>query len=123
MFAYTSHDFADEGVALTRSFMSWGGRNLENRDYGGPLLGIVINGERVEEGVRGDGWNVIFIVVKCHIAECTGEVDSGDSPCASAQWRERDGRSRRGQGRVISGEGRRVTTVGFHVNRLWQGTV
>jgi hypothetical protein len=53
--AYTAHDFADEGVALGRSFMSWEGRNLENRDYDGVSVETEIDGERIKEGVSNRG--------------------------------------------------------------------
>jgi hypothetical protein len=31
--AHMGHNFANEVVALSRSFIAWGGYNLENRDY------------------------------------------------------------------------------------------
>jgi hypothetical protein len=78
--AYTGHDFADKGVALSRSFISWGCRSPENRDYGGVWVEIEIDGKRIKEG-SGRGWHVgvVFVVVKRHFTELIGEVDSRDS--------------------------------------------
>ncbi len=87
--AYTGHDFADEEVALGRSFVAWGDRNLENRYHNGVLVRIQINGERVKGGVIGRDKSVIFVVVKGHITEPMGEVDSRESPCAGAYWYEK----------------------------------
>jgi hypothetical protein len=43
--AYTGHDFADENVAVSRSLMIWGDRNLENGDHSGVSVSVNINGE------------------------------------------------------------------------------
>lgn len=59
-----------------------GGRNLENRDYGGAPAEI--NGERVKERVIGRGWDVISVAVKRYITEPFGEVDSYGSPGVDA---------------------------------------
>ena len=40
---------------------------------------VVINGERVKEGVIGRGRDVVSVVVKRHVTELMGEVDSRDN--------------------------------------------
>jgi len=88
--AYMGHDFADVEVALSRSFMLFGGRHLENRDYTGGRASAVgwyeIDGKRVKEGVIGCGWDVVFVIVECHfITELAGgEVGLRDSPGVDA---------------------------------------
>ena len=62
--------------------MPWRDRNLENRDYDGVSVEAEINDERVKEEVIVRSWDVVSVVVKCHINEFIGEVDSDDSPCA-----------------------------------------
>ena len=62
--------------------MLWRDRNLENRDYDGVSVEAEINDEKVKEGVIVRSWGVVSVVVKRHINEFIGEVDSDDSPCA-----------------------------------------
>ena len=50
---HMGHNFADEGIALIRSFGSQEDHDLGNRYRDGVLAGI--DGERVEEGVGGRG--------------------------------------------------------------------
>ena len=40
---------------------------------------VVIDGERVKEGVIGRGWDVVSVVVNRHVTELMGEVDSRDN--------------------------------------------
>lgn len=64
--AYRVHDFADGNVALNRSSMVLGDCYLENGDYDGAFDGIVVDCERVKEGVIGPGWLIVFVFVKRH---------------------------------------------------------
>ena len=47
---YAADDFADVGVALSRSSIVFGDRDLENRDYDSVVVEIVVDGKRVKEG-------------------------------------------------------------------------
>ena len=65
--------------------MPLGGCRLGNRDYAGDRVYAIgwceIDGKRVKEGVIGCGWNVVSVVVECHITELAGvEADLRDSP-------------------------------------------
>jgi hypothetical protein len=76
--AHAGHDFADEVVTLSRLFVSWRGRNPENRDDSGVSIKIEVDGERVRKGVSEEAWDVVFVFIECHIAEF-GEVYWYDS--------------------------------------------
>ena len=80
--AYAANDFADMGVALSRSSMVFGDRNLENRDCNSVVVEIVVDGKRVKEGVIGRGWDVVFVFVKRHVRyiEIRGEFDLRGGP-------------------------------------------
>jgi len=69
---------------VSRFFILWGGRNLENIDYGGVSVEIEIDGERIKEKVGGRGWDVVFVFVKRHITEPMDEVNQRKSPSAGA---------------------------------------
>jgi len=56
-----------------------GGRNLENGDYGGLSVGVVIDRERIEQGVIRRDRDLVFVFVKRHIAKPKVEVDE-DTP-------------------------------------------
>ena len=67
--------------------MPWVDRNTENRDYDSASIETEIDGERFKEGVSGSGWGVVLVVVRRHITELMGEVDSCSDPDAAMQWR------------------------------------
>ena len=46
------------------------------------LIRIEIDGERVKEGVIVRGWDVVSAIIKRHITEFVGGVDSSGGPCA-----------------------------------------
>ena len=71
--------------------MPWGDRDLENRDLDSAFFAIVVDGERVKEGIIEFDWLVVVFAVKRQITEfiLTGEVDQHGDPGTGAQWGER----------------------------------
>ena len=59
--------------------MSFGDRNLIKADFEGTLVEIMMDGEGVEEGVIGRGWDVVSVLAKRH-TRYTGKVDWRSSP-------------------------------------------
>ena len=72
---------------------------MENRDYDGVVIGVVINGECIEEGIIDRDRGVILVSSKRHATEVSGEFDSCGCPRAGAyrQW-DREGLGRGGGG-------------------------
>lgn len=77
------YDFVDDDVALRRSSMTRGDCDLENRDCGLASLGI--SGERIEEGVSDRSWDIVHVLLKCHVMETAGEVDFLGTP-GTNEW-------------------------------------
>jgi len=111
------HDFLDVGVSFARSSMFFGGRHLENGEYDGAPVGIVIDSERVEKWVVGCNRDIVPIFSERHRAEIVGEVDINCIPGAWSYWR-RDRGVRREWERTACGVGKRVGVVTGHECRL-----
>jgi len=81
-FMDVGHNSLDVGVAFARSSMFLGGRHLEDGEYDGVVVGIVIDGERIKKGVARRDRDVVFVLAERHLTKVIGEVDIRDSPVA-----------------------------------------